>query len=228
MMRMIDFSSWEGIVSTIIALLLMTLVGVGVRLLMMMTIQQRREQRNRQINERLRTLIAAYKVLGGSITGDLAVSPLHKRDLAKAEEGSASLVSTERGRRIRDAVETALSDILLLGSDAQVRLAAAAARDLAAGREVRSAELVRSLRDHIRAMLDLAPIPADVDIPEQGPSRPSGGGGGRGGAGRDGDGGGRSGGASGGGAGGGGGGMGMGMGMAMGGSSDAGLDAGSR
>ena len=37
------------------------------------TIQQRRERMNRQINERLRTLMAAYKTLGGSFTGDLVV-----------------------------------------------------------------------------------------------------------------------------------------------------------
>jgi hypothetical protein len=29
-------------------------------------VQQRRQRENRQINERLRTLIAAYKTLGGS------------------------------------------------------------------------------------------------------------------------------------------------------------------
>jgi len=43
-------------------------------------VQQRRERENRQINERLRTLIAAYKTLGGSFTGDLSVDPAHLRD----------------------------------------------------------------------------------------------------------------------------------------------------
>lgn len=47
-----------------IGLSLITLIGVGIRLLMMVLIQQRRERMNRQINERLRTLIAAYRTLG--------------------------------------------------------------------------------------------------------------------------------------------------------------------
>ena len=60
-MRNLDFSSWEGILSTLAGLVLITVIGVGIRLLAMHTIQQRRERENRQINERLRTLIAAYK-----------------------------------------------------------------------------------------------------------------------------------------------------------------------
>ena len=68
-MRGIDFSTWQTVLSTILGLALIILIGVGVRLLVMFTIQQRRDRENRQINERLRTLIAAYKVLGGSFTG---------------------------------------------------------------------------------------------------------------------------------------------------------------
>ncbi len=66
-----------------IGLALFTLIGVGIRLLAMFTIQQRRERMNRQINERLRTLIAAYKTLGGSFTGNLTVDPTHLRDLRR-------------------------------------------------------------------------------------------------------------------------------------------------
>src|ERR1044071_9334686 len=80
-MRNLDFSSWQGILSSLLALAVITLLGVGIRLLVMQTVQQRRERENRQINERLRTLIAAYKTLGGSFTGDLAVDPTHLRDL---------------------------------------------------------------------------------------------------------------------------------------------------
>lgn len=69
-MRGIDFSSWQGVLSTLAGLVLITLLGVGIRLLVMQTLQQRRERENRQINERLRTLMAAYKTLGGSFTGD--------------------------------------------------------------------------------------------------------------------------------------------------------------
>ena len=47
----------------------------------MQTIQRQRERENRQINELLRTLIAAYKILGGSFTGELSFDPAHLRSL---------------------------------------------------------------------------------------------------------------------------------------------------
>ena len=167
-MRSFDFSSWEGVVTTLLGLALVTLIGMGIRRLMMVTFQQRRERMNRQINERLRTLIAAYKVLGGSFTGDLSVDPTHLRQLREA--GAVQDEGSDRARRIRDAVETALSDIILLGTEEQVRLATGAAR----GRPVHTHELVKSLRAFIREALDLDPIPADVEIPMQGSARPTG------------------------------------------------------
>ncbi len=181
-MRGLDFSSWQNLLITLIGLGLFTLIGVGIRLVMMFTIQQRRERMNRQINERLRTLMAAYKVLGGSFTGDLTVDPSHLRDLRRrpAQEASPAVDLSEgsdRTRRIRDAVEAALSDIILLGTEAQVRLAEKAARELVAGRPVHTHELVSSLRDFIRQALDLDPIPPGLAIPMQGPTRPAGGGG---------------------------------------------------
>jgi uncharacterized membrane protein YgcG len=175
-MRGFDFSSWQTILTSIAGLLLVTLIGMGIRLIMMMTLQQRRERQNRQINERLKALIAAYKVLGGSFTGTLAVSPLHLRDLraaAEAEGAEAAAAGSERARRIRDAVEAALSDIVLFGTEKQVELAAAAMRDMAAGKPVHVHELVASLRVYIREVLDLDPIPQTVVIPAQGPARPS-------------------------------------------------------
>ncbi|OBU65978.1 hypothetical protein A9K58_12615 [Stenotrophomonas maltophilia] len=182
-MRGIDFSSWQGVLSTLAGLVLITLLGVGIRLLVMQTLQQRRERENRQINERLRTLMAAYKTLGGSFTGELGVDPSHRRDLRQREEAEGiAEPRSDRARRIRDAVEAALSDILLLGTDEQVRLAARAANEMAQGRPVHIHELVISLRDFVREALDLAPIPADLQIPPQGPTRPgaaSGGGKGR-------------------------------------------------
>jgi hypothetical protein len=178
-MRVFDFSSWQGILSTLLGLAIITLLGVGIRLLVMQTIQQRRERENRQINERLRTLIAAYKTLGGSFTGDLSVDPTHMRDLQRRGETAdppalpaAEFLSTDRSRRIRDAVEAALSDIILLGTDEQVRLATAAANELVAGRPVHTDALVVSLRNFIREVLDLNPITPSVDIPKQGPARP--------------------------------------------------------
>ena len=203
----LDFSSWSGLLTTLFGLVLVSLVAVGIRLVFMQTLQRRRERENRQVNERLKTLIAAYKTLGGSFTGELGVDPSHLRDLrrdpARAGDEAADAPGAERRRRIRDAVEAALSDVILLGTEEQVRLAAQAAQDMVAGRRVETAALVASLRAFIRQALDLAPIPAGVVIPGQGPLRVAGGGGGgkrEGGEGR--------------GSGGGGGGGGMGGGMA--------------
>ncbi|WP_119254359.1 hypothetical protein [Shinella zoogloeoides] len=182
MLRNLDFTSWHSLLVTLIGLALFTLISIGIRLVMMVTIQQRRERANRQINERLRTLIAAYKTLGGSFTGNLAVDPTHLRDLRQRAEPQATVegdvdlsASSERSRRIRDDVEAALSDIMLLGTEEQVRLAEKAVRELVAGRPVHTHDLVVSLRAFIRGALDLDPVPADLAIPRQGPARPSGG-----------------------------------------------------
>lgn len=194
----LDFSSWQAIFSTLVGLIVVSFIAVGIRLLVMQQVQQRRERQNRQINERLKTLIAAYKTLGSSFTGDLAVDPAHLRPLrplrAAADASAAALASaesaaglsdqvepidpqpfggsgSERRRRIRDAVEAALSDVILLGTQAQVQLAALAASDMVAGRPIETAELVASLRSFIREVLDLESIPGDVLIPKQGPLR---------------------------------------------------------
>jgi len=229
-MRNIDFSDWHALLSTLVGLAIVTLLGVGIRLIAMQTIQQRRERENRQINERLRALIAAYKTLGGSFTGDLSVDPTHLRDLRKrsaeagADAGTDLSGGSDRARRMRDAVEAALSDIILLGTEQQVRLATAAANELVEGRVIHTHELVVSLRDFVREALDLDPVPRNLQMPKQGPTRPgsgSGGGGNRGkggGGGGDGEG-------KGGGRGGGGGGMGGGMGAGLG--AGAGLGVGS-
>jgi uncharacterized membrane protein YgcG len=198
--RGLDFSSWQSLLATILGLTLVTLLGVGIRLLTQMTFQQRRERMNRQINERLRTLIAAYKVLGGSFTGDLTVDPAHRRDLRRREPGgvaeepmaaldlsAAGAARSDRTRRIRDAVEAALSDIILLGTEEHVRLADSAVRELVAGHPVHTHDLVVSLRAFVRDALDLDldPIPADLTIAMQGPTRPASSGGGKSGSNRD-------------------------------------------
>ena len=169
-MRFVDLSSWQGVLTTVLGLALFAVIGVGIRVIMMLTIQQRQQRMNRQINERLKTLISAYKTLGGSFTGQLTVNPLHLRDLrvegdvgeAKASEKPGS-TGSDRPRRIRDAVEAALADILLLGTAEHVRLAGQAASDMAAGRPIHTAELVISLRNYIRLALDLDPIPENVN-----------------------------------------------------------------
>ena len=181
--NLVDFSSWQGVLSALLGIALFSLVAVGIRLLLMQTVQQRRERENRQINERLKTLIAAYKTLGGSFTGELAVDPRHWRELRQglAEEGAdpagaGAPASSDRKRRMRDAVEAALSDVLLLGTEEQVRLAARAADDMVAGRPVETAELVVSLRTFIREVLELDALPASLAVPRQGPLRPPSGG----------------------------------------------------
>lgn len=180
-MRNLDLSSWLGVATSLLGLALLAVIGVGFRVLMMLTVQQRQQRMNRQINERLKTLISAYKTLGGSFTGALTVDPRHLRDVQAAEADEQAQQSageySDRPRRIRDAVEGALSDILLLGTEEHVRLAGQAARDMAAGRPIHTAELVIALRSYIRAALDLDPIPASVNIPLQGPTRPQPGGG---------------------------------------------------
>lgn len=226
----LDFSSWQSVLTTVAGLAIISLIVVGIRLLIMQTVQLRRERENRQINERLRTLIAAYRTLGGSFTGNLAVDPTHLRDLRDEDAPDAQASpdanrASDRKRRVRDAVEAALSDIILLGTEEQVRLAATAAGDMVAGRKVETAALVVSLRTFIRDVLDLEPVPADVPIPNQGPTRP-GSGGGRGGERAGGAGGGGREGAAGGGGGRGGGGggaaAGAGLGMGLGGAQEPG------
>lgn len=264
-MRFLDFTSWHGVMTTVLGLALFMLMGMGMRVLMMMTVQQRQQRMNRQINERLRTLIAAYKVLGGSFTGMLEVDPRSRRKYREAAsaagarqdaasetpqtvaatddpgtvvsgETSEQLVVAaaetpasggppsfviERRIQMRNAVEAALSDVLLLGTEEHVRLASMAAAQLAAGHPIQTAELVVSLRSFIRKALGLDIIPSDVVIPAQGPTRPSSGGSGSRGGRADGErtregAGGQGGGMGAGGMGGGGMGMGMGMGMGSG------------
>lgn len=184
MRNVFDFSSWQGMLSTLLGLVLVTVVAVGIRLLVMQRVQQRRERQNRQINERLRTLIAAYKTLGGSFTGTLAVDPSHLRDLRRqasdaqgpsSGEEQPTPDTSERRRRIRDAVEAALSDVILLGTAEQVQLAVTAANDMVAGRKIETAALVVSLRNFIREVLDLDAVPAELIVPKQGPVRGPGG-----------------------------------------------------
>jgi uncharacterized membrane protein YgcG len=220
MRGMLDFSSWYAIFTTLFGLVLVSLVFVGIRLVFMQTFQRRRERENRQINERLKVLIAAYKTLGGSFTGVLTVDPAHLRDLRRDAEADdeadidSMASASERRRRIRDAVEAALSDIILLGTEEQVRLAAEAANEMVAGRNVEVAALVVSLRNFIRQALDLTPVPAGMAVPNQGPLRVSAAGGAarRGGGAEP-----RGGRGGGGGGAGGGGGMGVGLGVGVGG-----------
>ena len=100
-MRALDFSSWQAIVTTLLGIVVVSLVAVGIRLAIMNGVQQRHARQNRQINERLKTLIAAYKTLGGSFTGDLAVDPRHLRDLRGARCAAVRRSPGRAGRRGR-------------------------------------------------------------------------------------------------------------------------------
>ncbi len=48
MRNVMDLSSWSAVLSTLLALILVTGVAVGIRLLVMQHVQQRRERQNRQ------------------------------------------------------------------------------------------------------------------------------------------------------------------------------------
>jgi len=50
MRSLLDFSSWQGILSTLSGLFMVTAIGVGIRLVVMQRVQERRERQNRQIN----------------------------------------------------------------------------------------------------------------------------------------------------------------------------------
>jgi hypothetical protein len=78
------------------------------------------------------------------------------------------MTGSDRRRRRRAAVETALWDVMLLGTPDQVRLAVEAANDMVAGRNVETAALVASFRTFIREVLDLGEVPADVSVLKQG------------------------------------------------------------
>jgi hypothetical protein len=122
-----------------------------------------------------------YKTLGRSFTGRLTVDPAHRRHVevpaaASTEPSDLSVADSpgsDRARRVRDAVEVALSDIILLGPEEQVRLAARAAHELPTSKLAHTQELVISLRVFVREALDLDPIPSDLVIPLQNPSRPT-------------------------------------------------------
>jgi uncharacterized membrane protein YgcG len=105
--------------------------------------------------------------------------------MAALDLSADAATRSDRTRRIRDAVEAALSDIILLGTEEHVRLAGAAVRELVAGHPVHTHDLVVSLRAFVRDALDLDPLPADLLLPAQGPTRPSGSGGGKGTTGKD-------------------------------------------
>ena len=96
---------------------------------------------------------------------------LRQADGSEPQDWDTFKAQTERRRRTRDAVEAALSDVILLGTEKQVALAAQAAQDMVAGRPVHTGALVVSLRSFIREALDLQAIPASVSIPDQGPQR---------------------------------------------------------
>jgi hypothetical protein len=103
------------------------------------------------INERLRLLMAVYKTLGGSFTGDLSVDPAHLCELRQlpGARGVEIVSSSDRSRCTREAVESALSDIILLGTEEQVRLAGLAAQELVEGRQDWMVKLNRPTIDEI-------------------------------------------------------------------------------
>jgi hypothetical protein len=152
----------------------------------MTTILQRWERLNRQIKEGLRPLVADYKILAESFAGNLVVDawipPIDVIDVANLELRPLSppvpsiwaqrtFPAWGRARRIWDAVESALSDIILLGTEQQVELAAQVVQELSAGKRVHTHELVVSPHTFIREALNLDPVLLKVVITIQNPTR---------------------------------------------------------
>lgn len=71
--------------------------------------------------------------------------------------------AADRSRRMRDAVDAVLTDVILPGTEQQFRLAARAAMELVAARSVHTAELVISLHNFVRRVLDLEAAPPDAE-----------------------------------------------------------------
>ena len=51
-MRNLDFSSWQTLLMSFVGIAVVTVIGIAIRLLVMQTVQHRRDRENRQINER--------------------------------------------------------------------------------------------------------------------------------------------------------------------------------
>lgn len=143
-MRLIDLGPLP---LTLIASLVVAVILLGIRIVVMQRVQQRRQRENRQETERLKSLVAAYRSLAGSF------SP-----------------ATEDQR---SQVEETLADIVLFGSLPQVELAAACATRLLRGEAVDYQPLVEALRVDLRMQLGLEPVPDSLALPRSGPGRPA-------------------------------------------------------
>ena len=78
MRNAIDFTSWEGLLSTLLGLAVFSLVVVGIRLLIMHIVQLRRERENRQINERLHFIGRTRNTLGVRLRVRSAQKPVRQ------------------------------------------------------------------------------------------------------------------------------------------------------
>nr|WP_217283606.1 preprotein translocase subunit YajC [Aquabacterium terrae] len=131
---------------SIIASLVVAVVLLAVRIFVLQRIQQRRQRENRQETERLKSLVAAYRSLGGSFT------PAAEQHRLQMEE--------------------ALADVVLFGSIRQVELAAGCAQSLTRGETVAYQPLIEALRSDLRIQLGLEPIPQSLALPASGPGSP--------------------------------------------------------
>ena len=148
MFAVTDLGHWPvaigGPLVIALALLLMRVFVMG-------RAQEKRQRANRQQTERLKSLVSAYRALAGSFR------PItHGEHIEPAD---------------RSAIESALSDILLFGSAAQVEMAANCARAFVNGDHPPLAPLITDLRRDLRAQLGLAPLDAALQLPEPGPLR---------------------------------------------------------
>lgn len=131
---------------TLIASLVLAIILLGIRVFVMLRIQQRRQRENRQEAERLRSLVAVYRSLAGSFT-----------------PGS--------GGESQAQMEEALSEIVLFGSLYQVELAAQCINTIKTGGTPSYQKLIEDLRAELRSQLGLEPIPGTVKLPDSGPGQ---------------------------------------------------------
>lgn len=130
--------------------LVVALAVVGLRVWLLQRARRTWQMDGRKQTERLSALLAAYRSLGGSFT------PPTGADARQIEE--------------------ALADLMVFGSETQVRLAATAVAQLAGGQVPDCQPLVEDLRTELRSLLGLVPLPAGLDLPPSGPGRGVGGG----------------------------------------------------
>ena len=94
-MRNLDVISWQTLLFSFVGIAVVTVIGVAIRLLVMQTVQQRRDRENRQIIERLRKGKQAAQRGHGQNARAVA---LCRRISRRARAGDRPVPAIETGR----------------------------------------------------------------------------------------------------------------------------------